>query len=174
MRTRCSALVAALAVSLLLVPSGSAGAASSGMVPRGRPVWVSLARPVAVVAAGGTGGAGQVSVTEGAVGFPISVATTGATGTSGAVPAGACVSLDAHGQQVAAGKADDHGRFALTGAVPRGAIATIRWSPCSSQGGETDPKNCHNRIPHQRNQNRDEARSQGQGCSTAGDAGPDS
>lgn len=165
-------MAAALAASLLLAAtSPTAGAASSGVVPSGRPAWASLARPVAVVAAGGTGSGGEVSVAEGATGFPISVSTSGATGGAGSVPGGDCVSLEAHSQQVAAGKADAHGRFALAGAVPAGAVATIHWAPCAT----TQPvRPCHNTLPHSRNRNRDEARSDGQGCSTAGDTGPDS
>ena len=166
MRTRF-ALATALAASLFLV-SGPARAASSGMVPRGRPAWVTLAQPVAVVAPG-TGGAGAVSITEGETGFPVAVTESGATGGAGAAPGGDCVALKVHGQQVAAGKAGDHGRFALVGAVPAGAVATVRWAPCT---GNTDQRDCHNGQVHAGNPNRDEARSDGQGCSGAGDAGP--
>ncbi len=166
MRTRGFA-VAALAASLLLVGSGpTAGASSSGVVPAGRPAWVSLAKPVAV-GGGATGSGGEVSVAEGATGFPISVSTSGATGGAGSVPAGVCVALLVHGQQVGHGRAGEHGRFAVTGQVPTGAVATIHWAPCTP----THP-HCHNGQAHLDNQNRDEARSDGQGCSSAGDDGP--
>ena len=169
MRTRY--VVAALAASLALAASGTAGASSSGVVPAGRPAWATLARPVAVVEAGAAG-AGTVSVVEGATGFPVSVTESGAAGSDGAVPGGDCLSLTVHGRQVAAGRADAHGRFALTGAVPTGAVATVRWGPCG--GSETGQRRCHNTTSHETNANQDEARSAGQGCSTAGDAGPDS
>ena len=166
MRTRF-ALAAVLAASLLLA-SGTARAQSSGVVPHGRPAWATLARPVAVVA-DGTGGAGEVEVAEGAAGFPVVVTTAGATGTAGAVPAGTCIALAVRGQQVATGRASERGRFALAATVPRGAVATVRWAPCA---GSTDQRDCHNRVAHQHNPNKDEARSGGQGCSGAGDAGP--
>lgn len=169
MRTRRFA-VAALAASLFLVSSGTAGAASSAMVPRGQVARVTLDHAVAVVGVG-TGGAGEVEVAEGAAGFPVVVTTAGATGTAGAVPAGTCIALAVRGQQVAHGQADGHGRFALAGPVPAGAVAMIRWAPCT---GSTDQRRCHNATPHSRNPNRDEAPTDGQGCSTAGDAGPDS
>ena len=170
MRTRRFA-GAALAASLLLVPSGPVGASSSGTVPRGQPAWASLARPVAVVAVGGTAGAGEVAVAEGVVGFPVAVTESGATGGAGSVPDGACLALLVHGRQVGHGRADDRGRFAVQGPVPRGAVATVRWAPCA---GSTDQRHCHNTTPHQTNPNRDEAPTDGQGCSTAGDSGPDS
>ena len=171
MRSRCSALVAALAVSLLLVPSGSAGAASSGTVPRGQPAWASLAHPVAVVGGAGTG-SGSVSVAEGAVGFPVSVTESGATGGAGSVPGGDCVALVVHGQQVATGQAGEHGRFALAATVPRGAVTTVRWAPCGGSDG-ADQTGCHNAIPHGDNPNKDEAASHTDtGCAAAGDAGP--
>ena len=167
MRTRLAA--AALAASLLLVSSGTAGAASSGMVPMGQVARVSLDHAVAVVAAGTTPGTGAVSVAEGATGFPVSVSTDGATGGTGSVPPGDCLDLEVHGHEVATGQAGEHGRFAIAGAVPAGAVATIRWAPCA---GSTDQRDCHNRVAHQHNPNKDEARSGGQGCSGAGDAGP--
>ncbi len=169
MRTRLAA--AALAASLLLVSSGTAGAASSGMVPMGQVARVSLDHAVAVVAAGTTPGTGAVSVAEGATGFPVSVSTDGATGGTGSVPPGDCLDLEVHGHEVATGQAGEHGRFAIAGAVPAGAVATIRWAPCGGSD-EADQTGCHNSIPHQHNPNRDEARSAGQGCSSAGDAGP--
>ena len=170
MRTRYG-LAAALAAALLLVPAaGPASAAGCGLVPRGQPAWASLARAVAVVASGGTaGGSGEVEVAEGAAGFPVVVTTAGATGTAGAVPAGTCIALAVRGQQVATGRASERGRFALAATVPRGAVATVRWAPCA---GSTDQRDCHNRVAHQHNPNKDEARSGGQGCSGAGDAGP--
>lgn len=167
MRTR-RAVASVLAASLLLVVPGAGPvqAASSGTVPRGQPAWASLARPVAVVAAE-TGGAGAVSATEGATGFPVSVTESGATGGAGSVPGGDCVALVVHGMRVAAGQADGHGRFSVTGAVPAGAVATIHWAPCVT----TQPY-CRNATAHDSNPNRDEAQSDGQGCSSAGDAGP--
>ena len=173
MRTRF-ALAAALAASLLLVASGpTAGADSSGMVPRGQVAWASLDHAVAVVAESASG-TGQVAVVEGATGFPVAVSTTGAASGAGSVPAGACVALTVHGRQVAAGRADDQGRFALAGAVPVGAVATVRWAPCG--GSEAEQTGCHNTTPHQHNPNKDEAASHvgDQGCAAAGDAGPDS
>ena len=172
MRTRLAA--AALAASLLLVSSGTAGAASSGMVPMGQVARVSLDHAVAVVA-DGAAGTGEVAVAEGAVGFPVVVTTAGATGQAGSVPSGDCVALRVHGRQVAAGRADGRGLFALAGPVPRGAVATLKWAPCS--GDQHDQRHhCHNAVAHQNNPNRDEAASHvgDQGCAAAGDAGPDS
>lgn len=171
MRTRGFA-AAALAASLLLVPAaGPASAAGSGMVPRGQVAWADLGRPVAVVAAR-SGGAGAVAVAEGVTGFPVSASTTGATGTAGAVPAGSCLGLEVHGQQVASGRADDHGRFSLAGAVPAGAVATVWWAPCGT-GGEAGRRDCRNGQVHAGNPNRDEAASHSdRGCAAQGDAGP--
>ena len=169
MRTRYG-LVAALAASLLLVPAaGPASAASSGMVPRGQVARVSLDHAVAVVGVGAAG-TGEVAVAEGATGFPVSVSTAGATGGSGSVPDGACLTLKVHGQQVAVGKADGRGRFALAGRVPEGAVATVRWAPCT---GSTDQRHhCHNAVAHQNNPNRDEAADHSDaGCAAQGDAG---
>lgn len=172
MRTRLAA--AALAASLLLVPAaGPASAAGSGMVPRGQVAWASLDHAVAVVA-GGAAGAGQVSVAEGAVGFPVSVTESGATGEAGSVPDAACLSLTVHGRQVGHGQADAHGRFALQGPVPPRAVAMVQWAPCS--GDQHDQQHqCHNVVPHSRNPNKDEAADHTDaGCAPAGDAGPDS
>ena len=141
-------------------------------MPRGQPAWATLARPVAVVAAG-TSGAGAVSIAEGATGFPVAVTPTGATGIAGSVPARAYLALQVRGREVAAGRADDRGRFALAGQVPAGAIATVRWGPCATgSGGDQHPR--HKAAAHADNQNRDEAPTNGQGCSTAGDGAPDS
>ena len=171
MRMRLAA-AAALAASLALVP-GTAGAQSSGVVPRGQPAWVTLNHAVAVVA-GGTAGAGEVAVAEGVVGFPVAVTESGATGGAGSVPDGACLALLVHGRQVGHGQADAHGRFALQGPVPPGAVATVRWGPCS--GDQYDQQHqCHNVVPHSRNPNKDEAADHTDaGCAPAGDAGPDS
>jgi hypothetical protein len=166
---------AALAASLLLVPAAGpvARAESSGMVPRGQVAWASLDHAVAVLPVGGTAGTGQVSVAEGAVGFPVAVSTTGATGEAGSVPDAACLSLEVRGHEVATGQADAHGRFAVVGQVPAGAVATIQWHPCA---GSTDQRDCHNAAAHAGNPNKDEAASHvgDQGCAAAGDAGPDS
>lgn len=170
MRTRFAAAAALAASILLVLPGSQAGAASSGVVPAGRPAWATLDHAVAVVGGAGVG-RGSVSVTEGTTGFPVAVTPAGAVGSAGSVPGGDCVAVAVHGRQVAAGRADDRGRFAVQGPVPRGAIATIRWAPCTSS---TDQRHCHNTTPHERNPNRDEAPTDGQGCSTAGDAGPDS
>lgn len=173
MRTRYG-LVAALAASLLLVPAaGPASAASSGMVPRGQVARVSLDHAVAVVGVGAAG-TGEVAVAEGATGFPVSVSESGATGEAGSVPDAACLSLTVHGRQVAAGRADAHGRFALQGPVPPGALAMVQWAPCS--GDQHDQQHqCHNVVPHSRNPNKDESADHTDaGCAPAGDAGPDS
>ena len=172
MRTRGFA-AAALAASLLLVVPGAGPvqAASSGVVPAGRPAWVTLAKPVAVVGVGAAG-TGEVAVAEGASGFPVVVTTSGAAGGAGSVPGGDCVAVEVHGQQVGHGRAGAHGRFAVAGPVPAGAVATIRWAPCTDQTTRPSQHDCHNRTPHAGNQNRDEAHSDGQGCSTAGDDGP--
>ena len=90
-------------------------------------ISASLQQTVGVFASPSSG-ISAVGVDQGVSGFPVSVATTGASGAPGTVPDGDYVAMYVNGTQVATGGPFSNGAFSLPGTIPSGAQVQIQWS----------------------------------------------